>query len=80
MKSALELDISECKKRFEEQLRTEEEALRTCYEAQLADMEQKYLKFNETLQERQDEVAALELLNAASRSQHEEQIEQLEKK
>ena len=80
MKSALELDIAECKKRFEEKLRTEEEALRTRYEVQLADMEQNYLKLSETLQERQDEVKELELLNAASRSQHEEQIKQLEKK
>lgn len=80
MKNSLELDIAECKARYEEQLRSEEEALRTRYENELALVQQSNAQLTDMLQERQDEVKELELLRETARSQHEEQLKQLEKK
>lgn len=76
MKRSLELDIAECKARFEELRVKEEETLRTHYESQLNSMTQSNAELNETLLQRQ---AQLEEYQKTC-SSYEEQIKRLNDK
>lgn len=80
MKRALELDIAECKARFEEQRRSDEVALRTHYENELLAATQNYQQMSDLLQLRQVQLDELDGTYKSACAQYEEQIKRLNDK
>ena len=77
MKSALELDIAECRVQSEEQRRIDEEKLRACYETKLTLLEDTHRQLRETLQNRQTELEEAREAHTVSVNQYEEQLKRL---
>lgn len=77
MKRSLELDIAECQVRMEEKRKFEEEKLRTSYESQLAQLEEKHVELTKALSEQKAQYDEIEKTHAISCNQYEEQLQRL---
>jgi len=80
MKRSLELDIAECRVRYEEQRQIEVERLRLDYEAKLTILENNHLQLTQQLQAKQAEFEKAQQAHSISCIQYEEQLKRLNDK